>query len=86
MLQPTPRKEWSMESKMKYQETVEMMRNTEKLRFKVPYLDKKRALLRFCYVRYADDWVFFTNCDRTRTEYIKEKISNFLLQNLKLKL
>lgn len=86
LLQPTPRKEWSSESKVKYEETVALIKQTEKRRLEVPYSDKKRTLLRFCYVRYADDWVFFTNCDRKRTEYIKERISEFLLQDLKLEL
>jgi hypothetical protein len=85
-IRPTPRKEWSLESKTKYKETILKMKKIEIQKSETPYLDKKRALLRFCYVRYADDWVLFLNCDRSRTEYIKERISKFLFQDLKLEL
>jgi len=77
---------WSETLLKKYRNTQEKIKVVRKKRLKAPYLDKKNALLRYVYVRYADDWVFFTNGSASFTESIKEKISTFLLNDLKLTL
>lgn len=50
------------------------------------YLDKKRALLRAVYVRYADDWVLFCNGSRKYVVQIKDRIAAFLEVELGLSL
>lgn len=46
--------------------------------------DKRQ--LRFFYVRYADDWILLTNGSKQIGEMLKEKISQWLEENLGLKL
>lgn len=79
-------KQWDPANQKRFVEVLKKKRDALKAAKKVPYLDKKNAILRFCYVRYADDWVFFTNCSKARTEQIKEEIARFLLDDLKLTL
>jgi hypothetical protein len=62
------------------------MHKALKQRNKIPYLDKKNAIIRYLYVRYADDWVLFSNCSKIRTEFIKEKIKDFFGKELALNL
>jgi retron-type reverse transcriptase len=59
------------------------------LRYKARRLsstDKTKVEIRFFYVRYADDWILLTNGSKAVAELIKSKISDFLLNELKLKL
>lgn len=53
---------------------------------KTPHTDKRRATIRIHYVRYADDWILFTNGAFETTKEIKEKIEKFLKKELKLEL
>jgi len=78
--------EWSQASKDKYNVYYKRFSEARNLRIEVPYLDKKKALIRWSYVRYADDWVFFTNASKEKTNIIKEMISEYLSTNLKLTL
>lgn len=48
--------------------------------------DNQRKDLKLFYVRYADDWILLFNGDQQIASQIKEKIANFLLENLSLKL
>nr|AYQ94207.1 hypothetical protein [Borodinellopsis texensis] len=67
----------------KYLNLVSRLRKSKKASMKTPYLDKKRALIRFAYARYADDWVFFSNCSQKRIMEIKQDIADFLQDELK---
>jgi group II intron reverse transcriptase/maturase len=78
--------EWPIEIKERYFNLVQLLRSALKSRISIPYQDKKRTKIRFVYVRYADDWVFFTNADYKTTLNIKEKINKFLEEVLKLTL
>lgn len=53
---------------------------------KIPTVRLDRAKLRFFYIRYADDWILFTNANETFLSYIKNKITSFLFYHLALKL
>ena len=53
---------------------------------KIPYLDKKRTVIRIVYARYADDWVLFTNGSFKLASILKEKINDFLRSELSLEL
>lgn len=79
-------KNWTSESKEKYLEFRIKKKNALKETKKSPYLDKKNALIRYSYIRYADDWVFFSNCSKERIEEIKTMIAEFLGKELALTL
>lgn len=46
----------------------------------------KKQLIRTFYVRYADDWIILTNGTKEYASQIKEEVSDFLMNNLKLRL
>jgi retron-type reverse transcriptase len=47
------------------------------------YTDSKKVLIRFTYVRYADDWIILTNVDKLICQEIKNEIKLWLKENLK---
>lgn len=51
-----------------------------------PFFNQDKKLIRFIYVRYADDWIFLTNMKRKILEKIKKTISIFLEKILYVKL
>lgn len=77
---------WPIAERNKKRELVTKIRNLKQTQLQLPYIDKKRANIRICYVRYADDWVLFTNSSFEITNNIKEKIKNYLKAELKLEL
>ena len=78
--------EWTKQEKTDFKKTKEKIFRLRKLKVKIPYLDKKKKELKIVYVRYADDWVLFTNTSETRANELKQTISEFLETKLKLKL
>lgn len=46
----------------------------------------KDSILYISYRRYADDWIILTNANKALAETLKEKIQEWLEQNLKLQL
>jgi hypothetical protein len=68
-----------VEKKNKY---IELDRNQRKH----TSINLKKQFRRTVYVRYADDWILLTNNTQSYVETIKEKISKYLLETLKLKL
>lgn len=55
-------------------------------RSKTPSIDRDRRLIKIEYVRYADDWIIFSNCKMDVAKKLKDIIEKWLLVNLKLKL
>lgn len=53
---------------------------------KVPSKNFSKIPLRFTYLRYADDWILFSNCKPVVARYIKNKISSYLKYYLGLTL
>lgn len=49
---------------------------------KLPTLDQNKLILKFIYVRYADDFIIITNAKRKLMEIIKIEISDFLRDEL----
>jgi hypothetical protein len=49
---------------------------------KMPSQDKHRAIQRYTYVRYADDWIILTNTAKSNLEQIKQEIQTWLKTNL----
>lgn len=79
-------KTWNKEAQEKYIEFKNKRRTARNNSSSVPYLDKKKAILRLCYVRYADDWVLFLNCSKERAIEIRDRIGRFLAEELGLTL
>lgn len=52
----------------------------------IPTVAKHKQAIRFSYYRYADDWILFTNGNKTLAQYIKNKFAAFLKYRLKLRL
>lgn len=55
-------------------------------RFKIPYINPLEKKIRYYYNRYADDFIILTNSDMDTASLIKQKISTFLMNKLKLTL
>jgi hypothetical protein len=74
------------------QQLDRVLKNREEIRrlrikkFKVPSKNYSKNILRIHYVRYADDWVIFTNCNLERCEEIKKQLTTFLDKTLNLTL
>lgn len=77
-------KDWPEEAKNKYLVSMSKLKRNFKIKQEVPYLDKKNAIIRLVYTRYADDWVIFCNGPIQLIEEIKERIADFLLEDLGL--
>lgn len=49
---------------------------------RMPYLDPNSRMIRFLYIRYADDWILLSNSNRQICERWKKLIKNFLWEKL----
>jgi retron-type reverse transcriptase len=58
----------------------------DKLQKNITPYAKSRQTIRFHYVRYADDWIFFTNASLERTNQFKEIFTDWITNHLKLTL
>nr|ANQ46367.1 hypothetical protein [Tetrabaena socialis] len=65
---------------------VKKIRLTEHRKNRISSSPSNRRILRFFYVRYADDWLLLTNGDKEIAQILKKKIANFLKDQLKLTL
>lgn len=52
-------------------------------KLKTRSVDPQRAMLKFNYIRYADDWLILTNAPKNILQIIKKRIANWLLINRK---
>lgn len=60
--------------------------NASKQLLKTPSKDMTKIRLRFFLIRYADDWIFFTNAKPVLAQLVKNKIASFLKDYLSLTL
>lgn len=77
----------SEEFKRNYQEYAKAKEQYKKLDIKqrqLTYRAKSRQILRFMFVRFADDWVFLTNSNREFAIFLKNKFAEWIWNNLKL--
>jgi nicotine oxidoreductase len=72
--------------KQEFKTVFRQLKKTSLLKTKIPSIDYSHRILRIKYVRYADDWIILTNCKQKEVANIKDKISNWLEQNLALSL
>jgi nicotine oxidoreductase len=61
-------------------------KQVKKIILKTPSKNPTKLPIRYTYVRYADDWILFTNAKKTTVQYIKNKIASFLKYHLSLTL
>ena len=58
----------------------------DKKKVSLPSLNKSRKEVKFTYVRYADDFIFLTNCTRKMATTLKDLMEAFLKEELLLEL
>lgn len=66
--------------------TIKKIRLNEHRKNRISSTTSNQKELKFFYVRYADDWIILTNGNKEIAKIIKNLISNFLKENLELKL
>ncbi|MGQ2957956.1 reverse transcriptase domain-containing protein [Agrobacterium sp.] len=79
-------KDLDPETRSKALDALRKKKYFRKIMLKTPSLNVSKQLIRFHYVRYADDWIIFTNAKKTINIYLRNKISAFLKDYLKLQL
>lgn len=67
-------------------ETIKKYKVLDNEQKKFPAFSKNKQLIRFCYVRYADDWIFLTNATKENVLEWKELFKNWIRDNLLLEL
>jgi len=68
-------------------EQLEELDKLKKARAQISSINRlHRQLLKFSYVRYADDWILTTNASESVCQELKEILGDFLLNTLKLTL
>jgi retron-type reverse transcriptase len=68
----------------KLKKVLQEYESIDKQQKKLPAFAKSRQLIRFFYIRYADDWVFFTNSSLERVIEWKELFTDWIRDKLQL--
>jgi retron-type reverse transcriptase len=75
------------EHELKYiREQTQIIRESKKEKLKAKSKRASSLLVRFAYSRYADDWIILTNGKSYLLEQLKNEVTEYLWDNLKLKL
>jgi len=72
----------TLEEKQKIRKDAEIMRKSKSKLLRTRSGRDCKRLIRFTYIRYADDWILLTNAKRDIVLEIKEKCSNWLVEEL----
>jgi len=72
----------TMEEKQKVRKDAEIMRKNKSELLRTRSGRDCKRLMRFIYIRYADDWILFTNTKRDIVLEIKEKCFKWLMEEL----
>nr|YP_009184986.1 putative reverse transcriptase, maturase and HNH endonuclease [Hafniomonas laevis]ALO63097.1 putative reverse transcriptase, maturase and HNH endonuclease [Hafniomonas laevis] len=70
----------------KYLEVRQNFFELDRLQRSLPTYNYRKQLIRWYYVRYADDWIFFTNGPTELVKELKSEFASWLKENLKLTL
>jgi len=73
---------FTMEEKQKVRKNAEIMRKNKSELLRTRSGRDCRRLIRFSYIRYADDWILFTNAKQDIVLEIKKKCSKWLMEEL----
>jgi hypothetical protein len=65
---------------------IKQIRQTRHRQRNIPSTDPNKSLLRYTYVRYADDWIILGNFSKLLAEKIKSHIKEWLKENLNAEL
>lgn len=71
-----------LEEKQKIRKDAEIMRKNKSELLRIRSGRDCKRLIRFTYIRYADDWILLTNAKRDIVLEIKEKCSEWLMKEL----
>ena len=77
---------WSMEDLHKRQKICAAYRNLKSIEVFNPSANLRRKTLSIHYRRYADDWIIFTNLSKEKCVSVKQQLSQYLVDTLKLTL
>jgi len=66
--------------------TIKSIRLNEHQKNNISTASPNSKILRYFFVRYADDWILLTNGSKEIAKFIKEKIAQFLSEELSLRL
>lgn len=77
---------WPESEFKEYEKTRKDLKIAHRRQISIKVEDPSKKTLRFVFVRYADDWIFVTNLNKESTIEIKNRIQEFLLNELKLNL
>ena len=72
----------TIKEKQKIRKDAEIMRKSKSKLLRTRSGRDSKRLIRFSYIRYADDWILFTNAKRDIVLEIKEKCSKWLIKEL----
>ena len=81
-----PISKWNTLDFTKRKEIINEIKPLTKTWRKINYSNTSTIPIRSYYLRFADDWIFFTNTTSEIAEIIKQKIADFLLNELKMTL
>lgn len=81
-----PFNEWTDTDKKVINQLNTQITNKKAERSKLLYSDKSEIQIQYYYIRYADDWILFTNGKIDFAEQIKTELSIFLSDTLKMSL
>lgn len=73
-------KDWNTEDKLNLKQSIKEYRIFKRRRMSIAATDLKKIKIRYTYVRYADDWILFTNAKREIVSEIEKKIEVFLME------
>jgi hypothetical protein len=79
-------KHWPDTEKEMYKNFKNRLRESRSIKKKIRRLDPRQKILKLVYTRYTDDWVIISNISHEDAIKMKQKIADFLKQNLKLSL
>jgi Reverse transcriptase (RNA-dependent DNA polymerase) len=82
----SPFKNLSIEQRKTISALNSDIRRADAKRRTMPYRFMPKNIIRYSYVRYADDWVLLTNASESFMEEIRKDCETFFLSNLKLTL
>lgn len=75
-----------LEEKLNIRKDAEIMRKSKSELLRTRSGRDCKRIIRFAYIRYADDWILLTNAKRDIVLEIKEKCSKWLIEELRLQL
>ena len=81
-----PIKEYNKDEKHKFRELTRQFKKYNIKTRQTKSTANNRKLIKFTYIRYADDWIILSNTNREKMDIVKEETAVWLKENLKLQI